>query len=129
MPAPFGPINPISSPSAIEKEMTIVLPSHDGEVTYSDIDLTQVGQIKLQMAVAPTYFSGGKLEVWVDDGANGQKIGEGELEVGLTDLGFTDMLVDIKPTEGIHNLIIKVKCKDTSKIFGGLSTLEFIKRK
>jgi cytochrome c len=114
--------------SAIEEEMTIVLPSHEGEVTYSGIDLTDVGQIKLGVAVAPSYFSGGKLEVWID-GENGQKIGEADLEIGLTDLGFSDLFVNIKPTEGIHSLTLKVKCKDTSKMFGGLATLEFVKRK
>jgi cytochrome c len=112
----------------LETEMTIVLPSDQGVLTYGAIDLTDVGQINLGVAVAPNYFSGGTLEVFVD-GENGQRIGSAELEVGLTDLGFKELPVNIIPTQGIHDLIIKFKCKDASKIFAGIATLEFKKRK
>ncbi len=113
---------------AIENEMFIVLPNDQGSLKYKDIDFTNVGQIKLGVAVAPNYFSGGKLDVFID-GENGKKIGTAELEVGLTDLGFKDLLVNIDPTEGIHDLVIKVSCKDASKIFAGIATLEFKQRK
>jgi cytochrome c len=113
---------------AIEQEMTIVLPSDQGMLRYNDIDLTDVGQIKLGIAVAPNYFSGGTLEVFIDN-EDGQRIGVTEFEVGLTDVGFKETVVQINATSGIHDLILKFKCKDASKIFGGLSTLQFIKRK
>lgn len=112
----------------LEAEMTIVLPNDQGVLRYGDIDLTDVGQIKLGVAVAPNYFSGGTIELLVDD-ENSQPIGTTELEVGLTDLGFKELLVNIKQTPGMHDLILKFKCKDPSKIFGGVSTLEFMKRK
>ena len=52
-----------------------------------------------------------------------------QLEVGLTDIGLKDFVVNIAQTQGIHNLVLKFKCKDTSKIFAGIVSLEFIKRK
>jgi cytochrome c len=112
---------------AVEQEMNIVLPNDQAVLRYGDIDLTDVGQIKLGMAVAPNYFSGGTLELLLDT-ENGKRIGVAELEVGLTDLGFKELLIDIGETQGMHDLVIKFTCKDTSKIFGGLASLEFVKR-
>ncbi len=114
--------------SAIEEEMTIVLPSHEGMLRYKGIDFTNVGQIKVGAAVAPNYFSGGTLDIFIDD-ENGQKIGSGILEVGLTDIGFKELLIDIQATQGVHDLILKATCKDPSKIFGGIANLEFKQRK
>lgn len=114
--------------SAIEKEMTIVLPSDQGILRYGDIDLTDVGKITLGAAVAPAYFSGGTVE-FVLDREDGPVIGSAELEVNLTDIGFKELPVEIKPTEGKHDLILRFKCKDASKIFGGIATLEFVRRK
>lgn len=113
---------------SIEEEVILVLPSHEGMLLYKDIDFTNVGQIKLGIAVAPSYFSGGTLELYIDD-EKGLKIGSGELEVGLTDFGFKELIIDIDPTQGIHNLILKPICKDPSKIFSGIASLEFVKRK
>ena len=114
--------------AAIEEEMTIVMPSHEGVLTYGYIDLTDVGQLKLGVAVAPTYFSGGTVEIFVESEA-GQPIGSAELEVGLTDLGFKELLIDLSEANGVHDLILKFTCKDTSKIFAGVATIEFIKRR
>jgi cytochrome c len=114
--------------SAIEQEITIVLPNDQAIIKYGDIDLTDVGQIKIGVAVAPAYFSGGKLEVLLNN-ENGTSIGTAELEIGLTDLGFKELLININKTEGVHDLILKISCKDKSKIFAGLATLEFLKRK
>jgi cytochrome c len=114
--------------AAIEKEINMVLPNHEGSLRYSGIDFTDVGQIKLGVAVAPNYFSGGRVELYID-GEEGKKIGTAELEVGLTDLGFKELVINIDKTEGIHDLVLKVFCKDESKIFAGIASLEFLKRK
>lgn len=114
--------------SAIEEEMTIVLPSHEGVLRYKDIDFTEVGQIKLGVAVAPNYFSGGTMELIIDD-ENGEKIGSGVLDLGITDIGFKELVIDIKATQGVHDLILKANCKDQSKIFSGIATIEFIRKK
>jgi cytochrome c len=112
----------------IENEMTLVLPSDQAILRYGDIDLTDVTKITFGIAVAPTYFSGGTLEVLIDD-ENGTPIGKAELEVGLTDLGFKELTLDITPAQGIHDLVLKFKCKDSSKIFAGIATIEFLKKK
>jgi cytochrome c len=112
----------------LENEIMLVLPSDQGIIRYKDIDLTTVGQIQFNLAVAPNYFSGGELQIFID-GEDGQQIGVGSFDPGLTDLGFKDFVIDIKPVQGIHDLILKVKCKDPSKIFAGIATLEFNKRK
>jgi cytochrome c len=112
----------------LEKEMTIVMPSDQATITYGNIDFTNVGQIKVGVAVAPTYFSGGKLDVLIDN-ENGQKAGTGELEVGLTDLGMKEIIIDITPVDGVHDLVLKSSSKDPSKIFAGIISIEFIRRK
>lgn len=111
----------------IEQEMTLVLPNHEATITYGNIDLTDVGQVTIGAAVAPNYFSGGIIEVLLDN-ENGEVLGTAELEVGLTDLGFRDIIVKIKKKEGIHDIVLKVKCKDTSKMFAGIATIGFAKR-
>ncbi|HRE67488.1 MAG TPA: ThuA domain-containing protein [Cyclobacteriaceae bacterium] len=112
---------------AIEEETTIVLPNHEGSLRYKGIDFTGVGVIKIGAAVAPNYFSGGTLDIFID-GETGQKIGSAKLEIGLTDLGFKELLVPISEVKGLHDLIIKVNCTDPSKVFGGIATLEFVKK-
>jgi len=112
----------------IEEEMTLVMPSHEGMLKYEGVDLTDVGQIKFGVTLAPTYFSGGTVEILADN-ENGKVIGTGTLEVGLTDMGLKDFVVNISPTQGVHDLVLKFKCKDTSKIFAGVVSLEFIKGK
>jgi cytochrome c len=114
--------------AALEDEITMVLPNHEGMLKYGGIDLTDVGQIKFGIAVAPNYFSGGTMDLYID-GENGQKIGSADLEVGLTDLGFKELVVDLTPVQGVHDLVLKFRCKDTSKIFAGLASLEFLKKK
>ena len=59
---------------SIEEEMNIVMPNDQGVLKYEAIDLTEVGKIKIRVTLAPTYFSGGTLEVFIDD-ENGQDIG------------------------------------------------------
>jgi cytochrome c len=113
---------------SIENEINMVLPSDGGMLRYGGIDFTDVGAINFGIAVAPNYFAGGTMDVYLDT-EDGQKIATAELEVGLTDLGFQDLLVNIAPTQGVHDLIIKVKTKDATKIFAGFATLEFRKRK
>ncbi len=111
---------------AIENEMTITLPSDNGMLQYDNIDLTGVGKLKLGLAVAPTYFAGGTLEVLID-GMEGKKIASGTFDVGLTDIGFKEMILDIDPADGVHDLVFKFKCADATKIFAGLASIEFLK--
>jgi cytochrome c len=112
----------------LEQEVTLVLPSDQAVLTYGGIDLTDVGQITLGIAVAPTYFAGGTVEILIDR-ENGDRIGTADLEVGLTDLGFKELPINITNTDGIHDLILKFKSRDTSKIFAGIASLQFKKRK
>ena len=112
----------------IEEEMTLVMPSHEASLKYAAVDLTDVGQIKFGVTLAPTYFSGGTVEILTYN-ENGKVIGTGILEVGLTDMGLKDFIVNISPTQGVHDLVLKFKCKDTSKIFAGVVSIEFIKGK
>lgn len=111
----------------LKEDITMVLPSHEGMIKYGGIDLTDIGAINFSVAVAPTYFTGGTLEIYLDRD-NGQPIGTADFDPGLTDLGFKDLLVKITPVNGVHDLIIKVKCKDPSKMFAGFASLEFRRR-
>jgi cytochrome c len=109
----------------IEKDMTMTLPSDNAVLQYDDVDLTGVGKLRLNLVVAPTYFSGGSMNVLID-GVDGQKIGSGTFETGLTDLGFKEMVVDIDPVDGSRTLVFTFKCADATKIFAGLASIEFI---
>ncbi|MDW3195349.1 MAG: ThuA domain-containing protein [Cytophagales bacterium] len=113
---------------AVEEEFTLVIPSHEGFFKYEDIDLTGVGSIKLTLAVAPTYFSGGSLEVSIDQ-VDGPVISRADFEVGLTDIGAEELTISLDAVDGIHDLYFKVNCKDLSKAFAGFATLEFQQRK
>ncbi len=86
-----------------------------------------MGQIKLGIAVAPNYFSGGTVELLIDN-ENGQRIGAADIDIGLTDLGFKEILVNINETQGVHDLILKFKCKGADKSFAAIASLEFLKR-
>jgi cytochrome c len=112
----------------LKEDMTIVLPSHEGMIRYGNIDFTDVGQITFGLAVAPTYFSGGKLELYLDN-ADGAPFATADFDIGLTDLGFKELAVNMPDTKGVHDLILKVKCKDPNKVFAGFANLEFKKRK
>ncbi|MFN8343324.1 MAG: ThuA domain-containing protein [Cyclobacteriaceae bacterium] len=112
----------------LKEDITIVLPAHEAMVRYEGIDLTDVGQIKLGIAVAPSYFSGGHLAIYSGVDST-EPIGSVDLEIGLTDLGFKELLVNLKPTEGRHDLVLKTTCNDPSKVFAGIVSMEFIKRK
>jgi cytochrome c len=114
--------------AALENEITIVMPSDQAILRYNGIDLTDVGQIKIGAAVAPNYFSGGTIELFIDN-ENGRPIGTAQLEVGLTDLGFKELPMNISATQGVHDLILKFKCKDAAKTFAGIASLEFVRKK
>ncbi|MEM9328686.1 MAG: PQQ-dependent sugar dehydrogenase, partial [Bacteroidota bacterium] len=109
----------------LEEEIMMVLPSHESEVRYASMDLTEVGQLKVQIAVAPTYFSGGTMEVYLDN-TEGSPIGSVSFEPGLTEFGFKDLLINLEPTTGINDLVFKFSCKDEDKMFAGISSIEFI---
>lgn len=113
---------------AVEEEFTLVIPNHEGFFKYEDIDLTSVGSIKLTLAVAPTYFSGGNLELAIDQ-VDGQVISSTEFKVGLTDIGVEELIIELDQVEGIHDLYFKVNCKDPTKAFAGFASLEFQHRK
>lgn len=114
--------------AALEEEMVVVLPKDQAVIRYDGIDFTEVGQIKIGAAVAPNYFSGGSLELHLGN-EDGPLLGSADLDVGLTDIGFKDLVIDISKTQGVHDLVLKIKCKDETKMFAGLATLEFLKRK
>jgi len=114
--------------AGVKEDITIVLPNHEGTMKYSGIDLTDVGSITFGLFVAPTYFSGGQLSLFLDDD-KGQPVGTVTFEPGLTDLGLKELIAPIKATPGVHDLILKVNCKDPSKMFAAFATLEFKKGK
>jgi hypothetical protein len=108
----------------VDKDMTVVLPNHLAIVRYGGIDLTQVRHLKLSLGVAPNYFSGGEVEIYIDD-ENGRKIGAALMDVGLTSMGLKDLVIDLEEVSGKHDLVLKFKSKDTSKMFAALLALEF----
>jgi cytochrome c len=107
----------------VDRDMTIVLPSHEAMVRYNQIDLTGIRRMKFIIGVAPNYFSGGKLEIYTG-GSNPRKIGQGDLEVNITSMGMKELVINTEPMNGVHDLVLRFYCNDPSKMFGGLGAIE-----
>jgi cytochrome c len=111
----------------VDQDMTVVLPNHEAIVRYENIDLTDIHRLKVIIGVAPNYFSGGTMEVFIDD-ENGTKIGSADFAVGLTTMGIKDLVVDLNNVSGRHDLLLKFSCKDTTKMFGAITAIEFLRK-
>jgi cytochrome c len=112
----------------VDKDMNVILPSHEGMLRYNQIDLTGIRVLKLIVGVAPNYFSGGKVEVYIG-GDNPRKIAEANLEIGLTSMGMKEIYIELDELSGKHDLEFRFLCKDTSKIFAAMAAIELLKKK
>lgn len=99
------------SAPGVEEDITITL-GDDGTVyTYRTIDLTGIGSVTFSIAQFPQYFKGGVMELVLDD-PSGEVIGQQEIVQGLTDMGEKQFDMEIKRTEGVHDLIVKFSSEE-----------------
>ena len=89
----------------VEEDVELVIGNPNGYVVYKGIDLTGVKSIELGLGMAPTYFSGGTVEV--RSGAeDGPVIANVEVKQSLTEFGFQSKFADLKPVEGPQDLFL-----------------------
>lgn len=89
----------------------IYLGSHDSWARYEDIDLTDVAGITGTFIVAPTFTTGG----WVDvhlDAMDGPLLGTFEVKQSLTNIGEVDVDLEFEPRDGMHDLYLVYRNKD-----------------
>ena len=84
---------------------------HSAVATYKNIDLTGVAGITGTFAVAPTFTTGGTVDVYLDD-TNGALLGTFEVEQGLVEFGAKEATVTFDPLDGPHDLHFVYRNKD-----------------
>ena len=80
---------------------TLIIGSHEGYVGYKNIDLTGIRSVGGGIMVAPQFNKGGVITISID-APDGPIIGM--IPVSTEDPGLKDRNVDIKPTDGVHDV-------------------------
>ncbi len=83
----------------------IILGMHGAEVTYKNIDLTGVSGITGNFVVAPTFTTGGEVDVFLDS-SEGQLLGTFVVEQGITEFGAKDVDISFDPISETHNIVL-----------------------
>ncbi len=89
----------------VDEDMTIVIGQKNKFFMFRDIDLTGVTSIHGQFGLVTGITQGGTVEYRLGS-PDGELIGSVELEQGLTEMGFREAEVDLKPTQGLHDLYV-----------------------
>lgn len=82
----------------------VILGMHAAQVTYKDVDLKGITSISGSFVVAPTFTSGGEVDVYLDSVA-GQLLGTMEVEQGLTEFGAKDVSISFDAIDSAHDLV------------------------
>ena len=99
-------VTPEMSEGFFEQEMDLVIGANEGYVMYEQIDFTGIKSLKLEVAKAGTFFSGGKVTLHLDD-IEAPVWVEIPVETNLVDFGMEELITKIPNTEGIHDFYVK----------------------
>ena len=102
----------------------IILGMHGAVVTYKDIDLRGITGIAGTFIVAPTFTTGGTVEVYLDS-VDGTLLGTMEVEQGLTDFGPTVGEISFEAIDAAHDLIFVYKNEQEDGLVCIGASLEF----
>lgn len=91
----------------------VFLGQHGAQATYRNIDLTGVGSLTTTFIVAPTFTTGGTVDIRLGS-ADGQLLGTVTVEQGLTTFGPQTATVDIPDLDGAQNLVFVYSNEDES---------------
>lgn len=91
----------------------VFLGQHGAQATYRNLDLTDVGSLTATFIVAPTYTTGGTVEIRLGS-ADGQLLGTVSVEQGLTTLGPQDHTISLPDLQGLHDLVFVYSNADAS---------------
>lgn len=89
----------------------IFLGAHGAWQSFTSVDMTDVAGIKGTFAVAPTFTTGGFVDVYLDS-IDGTLLGTFEVEQSLTDIGIQEVEISFDPLEERHDLIISYRNED-----------------
>ena len=109
----------------VEEDMTLLVANHEAIIQYDNIDLTGVKALKIGLGVSSAFTAGGSYEVRIDN-EDGQLIGQAEVDIGLTDIGFMESVVNLEDVTEIHNLIFKVESDNPNKPLASFITIELL---
>lgn len=109
----------------VEEDLELVIGNPESYVVYKNIDLTGVKSIELGLAMAPTYFGGGSIEI--RSGAiDGPLLATIEAKQGLTDFGFQSKSANLEAQNGLHDLYFRfITAEDEGKPVTALIYLQF----
>jgi len=89
----------------------IYLGNHGSWALYEDIDLTDVAGITGTFIVAPTFTTGGWVDVHLDS-PDGPILGTFEVKQGLTTIGEVDVDLEFEPQASVHDLYLSYRNED-----------------
>ncbi len=95
-------------PLGIKEEMNVVLGMAGGNVTYKNIDLTNIGYLKGSIVLNPDFTTGGQILINLDN-PDGELIGSFEVSQDISNLGFKTYSASIKKNAGYHDLCFSFK--------------------
>ncbi len=95
-------VEPGMAPGVTEA-FDLVIGVHNGHVVYKDLDFTGVKSIEVMAVVNSAFLAGGTIEYRID-APDGPLIGSADASGGLTDFDPKNLVTEIKPTEGKHDL-------------------------
>lgn len=105
--------------------LDILMGTHGGVATYKDIDLTDVGKIIGTFAVAPTFTTGGTVDVFLGS-PDGDLLGTFDVAQGLTDFGLVESEIAFAPVEGLHDLVFVYRSVDEDGVVCVSVAFEFV---
>ncbi|MFK7846325.1 MAG: ThuA domain-containing protein [Rhodothermales bacterium] len=82
----------------------VILGMHGAVVKYKNIDFKGIGRIKGNFVVAPTFTTGGEVDVYLDS-VEGTLLGTMQVVQGLIDFGPTEAIINIDAMDETHDLI------------------------
>ncbi len=104
-------VDPEMSQGMVDREMDIVIGNDGGFVMYEGLDLTGVKALKAMIVKAGAFFEGGQITVHLDDIAN-EPVKTIPVEMKITDMGPSDVIVNLDGVDGIHDVFFKFNAED-----------------
>ncbi|MDX1666414.1 MAG: PKD domain-containing protein, partial [Saprospiraceae bacterium] len=90
----------------VDQDLDMVFGKDGSHVGYSDIDLTHIETVSLEVGLATQYTAGGRVELRLD-APDGPIIGEAEVNMGVLEIGMKTVDMPLEKTvEGVHDLYL-----------------------
>ncbi|PHI21144.1 hypothetical protein CEQ90_03740 [Lewinellaceae bacterium SD302] len=113
-----------------EGSVELLIPSHEGWVTYGDLDLTGIGNLEISMMLDPERTEGGTIELRSGNPADGELIGSVTIEHKPENFGFNLLNLELDESKipaGVQPVYLSFKASSgrSEGMLGALINLEF----